>query len=55
MNEVNTDLKLLRKEDDPSLKMGIEEKHRDLNKSLIMNVIWTTLAVSTMYYVFRKI
>lgn len=55
VNEVNTDLKILRKEDDPYLKKGIEEKQHDLNKSLIMNVIWTTLAVSTMYYVFRKI
>ncbi len=55
VNQVNTDLKILRKEDDPSLKAGIEEKTRDLNKSLLMNIMWTTLAVTTLYYVFRKI
>lgn len=55
VNDTETDLKILRKNEDPSLKKGIEEKQRDLNKSLIMNIMWTTLAVSTLYYVFRKI
>jgi hypothetical protein len=55
VNDADTDLKILRKNEDPSLKKGIEEKQRDLNKSLIMNIMWTTLAVSTLYYVFRKI
>lgn len=55
INQVDNELKILRHDEDPALKKGIEEKQRDLNKTLLMNIMWTTLAVSTLYYVFRKI
>lgn len=54
-NQVQTGINSLTDNEDPNLKKGIEEKERDLNKALITNIAFTTLAVTALYFVFKKI